>query len=81
MSTKIPDDHSTPSEDKPEIPVSIHWLQRQYTDYQQLTTQKISDNLWIIGLKWFLKGIMILILIIMSPFILLVIIFSLFMAG
>lgn len=64
-----------------EVPTSVTWLKRQYAKIQGLTTQKISDNLWIIGLKWFLKGIVVLILILMSPFILIILLFSLMIAG
>ena len=64
-----------------ETPAAITWLRRQYAKFQGFTTKSVSDNLWVIGLKLFLKGIMVLILIIMSPFILFVIIFSLMIAG
>jgi hypothetical protein len=64
-----------------EGPASVTWMKRQYTKIQGLTTQKISDNLWVIGLKWFLKGVMVLILILMSPFILIILLFSLMIAG
>jgi hypothetical protein len=64
-----------------ETPASVAFMKRQYAKFQGITAKNISDNLWIIGLKWFLKGIMVLILIIMSPFILFVIIFSLLIAG
>ena len=64
-----------------ETPASVTWMKQQYAKIQGLTTQNISDNLWIIGLKWFFKGIMVLILILMSPFILVVLLFSLMVAG
>jgi|GEM_PF-4616622 hypothetical protein len=64
-----------------EAPASITWMKQRYAKIQGLTTQKISDNLWVIGLKWFLKGIMVLILILISPFILIVLLFSLMIAG
>lgn len=64
-----------------EGPASVTWMKQRYAKIQGLTTQKISDNLWVIGLKWFLKGIMVLILILISPFILIVLLFSLMIAG
>lgn len=64
-----------------EVPASITWMKSQYAKFQKLTTKDVSDNVWLIGLKFFLKGIMVLILIIMSPFILFMIVFSLMIAG
>lgn len=64
-----------------ETPASVAWMKRQYGKFERLTAKNISDNLWIIGLKWFLKGMMVFILILMSPFILFAIIFSLILAG
>lgn len=64
-----------------ETPASVAWMKRQYARFQTITAKDVSDNMWLIGLKLFLKGIMILILIIMSPFILFVIMFSLMVAG
>jgi hypothetical protein len=69
--------------DKPtfETPASVAFMKRQYAKFEKLTAKNISDNVWIIGFKWFLKGMMVFILILMSPFILFAIIFSLILAG
>lgn len=64
-----------------EEPASITWLKEQYNYFEAITTKDRSDNIWLIALKFLLKGIMILILIILSPFILFIIIFSLLVAG
>lgn len=69
------------SEEIFQTPPSVTWMKQKYAKFQQLTSKNISDNLWIIALKWILKGIMVFILIIMSPFILFVILFSLMIAG
>lgn len=64
-----------------EEPASITWLKVQYNRLQALTTKDVSDNVWLIVLKYVLKGIMILILIILSPFILMILLFTLLAAG
>ena len=64
-----------------EEPSSVTWFKKQYTRFQALTAKEVSDNIWLIGLKLLLKGIMILILIILSPFILLILGFTLLAAG
>lgn len=64
-----------------EEPAAITWLKEQYSYFQSLTAKNVSDNMWLIGFKFFLKAIMVLILIIMSPFILFFILFSLLIAG
>jgi hypothetical protein len=82
-------EHKNTEEDLPpqndketfETPASVAFMKGQYAKFQQLTAGNILDNIWIVGLKWFLKGIMVLILIIMSPFILIVLLFSLMIAG
>lgn len=64
-----------------ETPASLTWMKAQYAKFQALTAKDISDNMWLIGLKFLLKGIMVFILILMSPFILFFIVFSLLIAG
>lgn len=89
QSTRMETEHEKTGENLPqtedkstfETPASVAFMKRQYAKFQKLTSKNISDNVWIIGLKWLLKGIMVLILIVMSPFILFVIIFSLLIAG
>ncbi|MFK7951075.1 MAG: hypothetical protein AB8G11_26075 [Saprospiraceae bacterium] len=64
-----------------EEPASITWLKEQYNRIQTLTAKNISDNIWLIALKFIIKGFMILILIILSPFILFFLLLSLLIAG
>jgi hypothetical protein len=64
-----------------EQPKQIAFLKKQWKKYQNLTAKSVEDNLWIIGMKFFLKGIMVLILILMSPFILVILMFTLLAAG
>ena len=60
-----------------EQPKQITFLKTQWKKYQNLTAKSTEDNLWIIGFKFFLKGIMVLILILLSPFILLILMITL----
>lgn len=63
-----------------EVPKSIAFMKAKWASFQNLTAKDTSDNLWLIGFKLFLKGIMVLILILMSPFILFIITVSLLVA-
>jgi hypothetical protein len=63
-----------------EQPKSIAFMKAKWASFQNLTAKDASDNLWLIGFKFFLKGIMVLILILMSPFILFIITVSLLVA-
>ena len=60
---------------------TVNWLKKQYKYYQKFTQKGISDSVWLIALKYLIKGIMVLILIILSPFILFFILFSLLIAA
>lgn len=64
-----------------EEPKSVTWLKRQYQHIQSLTAKDVSDNIWLIALKLLLKGIMIIILIALSPFVLIILMFTLLAAG
>lgn len=64
-----------------EEPTSVSWLKNQYRRFQELTAKDVSDNVWLIALKFAMKGFMILILIILSPFILFFLLLSLLVAG
>jgi len=59
---------------------SIALIKANWAKFQNFTTKEASDNLWIIGFKLFLKGIMVLILILLSPLILTILIFSFLVA-
>lgn len=59
---------------------SLTFLKTQWQVFESVTTKKADDNLWIFGFKLLLKAIMILFLILMSPFILLIIMLSLLVA-
>lgn len=63
-----------------EEPKSVTFLKKQWQSFESITTKSTDDNLWIGGFKLLLKAIMILFLILMSPFILLIIILSLLVA-
>ena len=80
---EIEQHENSPEKEKPdfETPALVTWMKEQYRKFQELTAKDVSDNVWLIGLKFLFKGIMVLILIIMSPFILFMIIFSLMIAG
>lgn len=64
-----------------EDPKQIAFLKKQWKKYENLTAKDIGDNLWIIGLKFLLKGVMVFILILLSPFILMILIFTLLVAA
>ena len=46
-----------------------------------LTSKKETDSVWILGIKYFFKGLMILILILLSPFAAVAILISAMVAG
>jgi hypothetical protein len=46
-----------------------------------LTSKKETDNVWVLGVKYFFKGLMILILILLSPFAAIAILISAMVAG
>ena len=60
---------------------AVNWLKKQYQYYQKFTQKGISDSVWLIALKYLIKGMMVLILIILSPFILFFLLFSLLIAA
>lgn len=59
---------------------TIALIKANWTKFQNFTTKEASDNLWVIGFKLCLKGIMVLILILLSPLILTILIFSFLVA-
>lgn len=67
-------------ESKNKTPKSIAVIKTQWLNFQNLTAKKASDSLFLIGFKLFLKAIMVLILILMSPFILVILMLSFFIA-
>jgi len=64
-----------------ETPKSIAAMKTQWAKFQNLTAKNASDNLWLIGMKYFLKGIMVLILILLSPIFLLVMTITILATG
>ena len=60
---------------------AINWLKKQYQHYQKFTQRGIADSVWLIALKYLIKGMMVLILILLSPFILFFLLFSLLIAA
>lgn len=65
---------------KPSHPIT-DWIKRQIRFFKDLTAKKEEDNLWLTGIKYFFQGIMVLVLIALSPFALIAIIISAMVAG
>lgn len=65
---------------RPTHPVT-EWIKAKITFFKNLTKTRVEDSLWLTGIKYFFQGLMILLLILMSPFALVAIILSALMAG
>lgn len=63
-----------------EQPKFVAFMKAKWVSFQKFTAKDASDNLWLVGFKLFLKGIMVLILILLSPFILFILIMSFLVA-
>jgi hypothetical protein len=66
--------------EKPKHPV-VERIKKIIQFFQALTAQKATDNIWIIGIKYFLQGLMVLVLLALSPFAIFAILVSVIMAG
>ena len=66
--------------EKPSHPTT-DWMKRQIQFFKTLTAKKEEDNIWLTGIKYFFQGIMVLVLIALSPFALIAIIISVLVTG
>jgi hypothetical protein len=69
------------NEKQPITDPTVLKIKEKYDKYKSITERKATDNLWLAGLKLFLHGLVILLLILLSPFAIIAIIFSLILAG
>ena len=67
-------------DEKPKHPV-VEKIKQITAFFQELTSKEETDNIWVLGVKYFFKGILILILILLSPFAIVAIMISAMVAG
>ena len=67
-------------DEKPKHPV-VEKIKGITAFFQALTSKGETDNMWVLGIKYFFKGIIILILILLSPFVAGAILISVMLAG